>query len=65
MSIRCYSDKQFPPNSRICVNLRHPNLPILENIYHLPIKQSLLTKVAADKADVGYHKETDEQHEEH
>jgi hypothetical protein len=32
-------DQQVPIKSKIYNNLRHPNLPILENIQHLAIKQ--------------------------
>jgi hypothetical protein len=34
MSMHCYSEHRVPPNIKIQSSSRHPNLPILEDIYY-------------------------------
>jgi len=38
MPIQRYLGQQVPLNNRIHYSLRHPNPPILENTYYLPVK---------------------------
>ena len=44
MSIKHHSEHQFPPNNIVHISLRHPNPPILESMYYLPIKLLILVK---------------------
>jgi hypothetical protein len=38
LSMRANSQQQVSPNSKIYINLRRTNLPIMKNIQHLAIK---------------------------
>ena len=47
MSIHCYSDQQFPPDSKIYFGSKHLNPPVLENTHYFSI--NLLSQPGGDQ----------------